>query len=171
VLDFGAVNRLPDGPPEPIGRLLRAAIEDDADALHEGLRAEGFIRPTIKLDARQLLDYLGPPLAPARTDTFRFSRAWLRAQALHVADPRSPAYSTGLQLNLPPDYLLIYRVATGTLGILCQLEAEAGWRQELNTWLPGFAAPKPRKPGAARKRTAPRRPPRPERGGGQEDNA
>lgn len=157
ILDFGAVNRLPDGPPEPIGRLLRAAIDDDAEALHAGLRAEGFIRPTIDLDARRLLDYLGPPLEPARTDTFRFSRAWLRAQALRVADPRSPAYSTGLQLNLPAEYLLIYRVATGTLGILCQLEAEAAWRAELTTWLPGFNhPPKRRAPAKPRKRAAKR---------------
>ncbi len=155
VLDFGAVNRLPDGPPEPIGRLLRVAIDDDAEALHAGLRAEGFIRPTIEIDARRVLDYLAPPLEPARTETFRFSRAWLRAQALHVADPRSPVYSTGLQLNLPPDYLLIYRVATGAMGILSQLEAEAPWRDELGRWLPGFQPKSGRTRSATRKAATP----------------
>jgi hypothetical protein len=65
----------------------------------------------------------------------------MRAQAARVADPRSPAYSTGLQLNLPPEYLLIHRVTMGTIGVLCQLEAEAAWRPELDRWLPGFAEP------------------------------
>lgn len=155
VLDFGAVNRLPDGLPHPIGTLLRAAIHDDAEAVHSGLRREGFIRDGIELDARRLLDYLAPPLEPLRTSTFRFDRAWLRAQALHMADPRSPAYSVGLRLNLPPEYLLMHRVATGGMAILCQLEAEAAWEAELAAWLPAF---KPAR--RARKTSSVRRKPR-----------
>ena len=139
VLDFGAVNRLPGGLPEPIGRLLRLAIEDDAEGVLAGLRSEGFVKSSIDLDARRLLDFLAPILDPVRADSFRFDRAWLRAQATRIADPRSPAYSTGLQLNLPPEYLLIHRVTMGTIGVLCQLEAEAEWRPELDRWLPGFA--------------------------------
>ena len=138
VLDFGAVNRLPQGLPEPIGRLLGAAIDGRADTVLAGLRAERFVLPTVQLDAQRLLDYLAPGLEPLRATTFRFSRAWLRTQAVRVADPRSPLYSTGLQLNLPPDYLLIHRVTTGAIGILCQLEAEAAWQAELSRWLPGF---------------------------------
>jgi predicted unusual protein kinase regulating ubiquinone biosynthesis (AarF/ABC1/UbiB family) len=142
VLDFGAVNRLPGGMPASIGPLLRAAIEGRADIVLDGLREQGFVRPGIDIDAQQLLDYLSPGLEPARAKTFRFSRAWLRSQAMRVADPRSPAYSTGLHLNLPPDYMLIHRVTMGTMGVLCQLEAEAAWSGELRTWLPGFAKPR-----------------------------
>jgi predicted unusual protein kinase regulating ubiquinone biosynthesis (AarF/ABC1/UbiB family) len=138
VLDFGAVNRLPDGLPEPIGRLLRLAIDDDAVGVLAGLREEGFVKSSIDLDARRLLDFLSPILDPVRADEFRFDRAWLRAQATRIADPRSPAYSTGLQLNLPPEYLLIHRVTMGTIGVLCQLRAEASWRTELEHWLPEF---------------------------------
>ena len=58
VLDFGAVNRLPDGMPPSIGPLLRAAIEGHADVVLAGLREQGFVRPTIDLDAQRLLDYL-----------------------------------------------------------------------------------------------------------------
>jgi predicted unusual protein kinase regulating ubiquinone biosynthesis (AarF/ABC1/UbiB family) len=140
VLDFGAVNRLPDGLPAPIGRLLRLAIDDDAEGVLAGLREEGFVKRSIDLDGRRLLDYLSPILDPVRADTFRFDRPWLRAQATRIADPRSPAYSTGLQLNLPPEYLLIHRVTMGTIGVLCQLRAEAAWRGELEHWLPEFAA-------------------------------
>jgi predicted unusual protein kinase regulating ubiquinone biosynthesis (AarF/ABC1/UbiB family) len=140
VLDFGAVNRLPAGLPGPIGRLLQLAVAGDSDAVLDGLREEGFVKPSIRLDAQRLLDYLAPLLEPVREDTFRFDRAWLRAQAARVADPRSPAYSTGLQLNLPPEYLLIHRVTMGAIGVLCQLHAEGNWRAELGRWLPGFDA-------------------------------
>ena len=138
VLDYGAVNRLPDGLPPSIGPLLELAIAGDAAAVLDGLRHEGFVRPGINLDAQALLDYLAPILEPARAESFRFTRSWLRSQAVRVGDPRSPAYSTGLQLNLPPDYLLIHRVTTGAIGVLCQLEAEGRWRPELERWLPGF---------------------------------
>jgi predicted unusual protein kinase regulating ubiquinone biosynthesis (AarF/ABC1/UbiB family) len=155
VLDYGAVNRLPDGLPAPIGPLLRLAVDGDAQGVFDGLRAEGFVRPGVDLDAERLLSYLAPILDPAREETFRFSRAWLRRQAVRVGDPRSPAYSTGLRLNLPPEYLLIHRVTAGAIGVLCQLEAEAAWRAELGRWLPGFEPPKP-----TRKRTTGKRTPR-----------
>jgi predicted unusual protein kinase regulating ubiquinone biosynthesis (AarF/ABC1/UbiB family) len=143
VLDYGAVNRLPGGLPPSIGPLLRLAIAGDADGVLEGLRGEGFVRAGIELDARALLDYVAPILEPARAETFRFTRAWMRAQAVRVGDPRSPAYSTGLRLNLPPDYLLIHRVTMGAIGVLCQLESRAHWREELERWLPGFAEDRP----------------------------
>jgi predicted unusual protein kinase regulating ubiquinone biosynthesis (AarF/ABC1/UbiB family) len=139
VLDYGAVNRLPDGIPAPIGPLLALAIADDADGVLAGLREQRFVRMGIELDARELLDYLSPLLDPVREESFRFSRTWLRSQAMRVGDPRSPAYSTGIQLNLPPDYLLIHRVTMGAIGVFCQLGAEAPWRAEIERWVPGFA--------------------------------
>lgn len=141
VLDFGAVNRLPDGLPEPIGRLLRIGLAGDADGLLAGLRAEGFVRETTRIDPDRLLAYLLPFVEPITVEEFRFSRAWLRRQAARVADPRSPAYPTGLQLNLPPSYLLIHRVWMGGVGVLCQLEANGHWRAELERLLPGLADP------------------------------
>lgn len=139
VLDYGAVSRLPGGLPLSIGPLLRLAIAGDAGGVLDGLRDQGFVRDGVRLDAVPLLDYLAPILEPARAETFRFSRAWLRSQAVRVGDPRSPAYSTGLHLNLPPDYLLIHRVTMGAIGVLCQLGADGPWRGELRRWLPGFA--------------------------------
>ena len=141
VIDFGAVDRLPDGAPEPIGRLARMALAGDADGVMAELRAEGFVRDKHVVDAKQLLDYLAPLLDPVATSSFRFSRAWLRAQAVRIGDPRSPAAALGRQLNLPPSYLLIHRVTMGTIGVLCQLGGEADFRAEMERWQPGFAAP------------------------------
>jgi predicted unusual protein kinase regulating ubiquinone biosynthesis (AarF/ABC1/UbiB family) len=137
-LDFGAVNRLPDGLPRPIGEVVRLALSDDAGAVLEALRAENFVRPDVVVDAQAVLDYLRPMLDPIREPTFHFTRAWLRREAARIADPRSPANTLGRQLNLPPTYLLIHRVTLGGIGVLCQLEAEGPFRSEMERWLPGF---------------------------------
>jgi predicted unusual protein kinase regulating ubiquinone biosynthesis (AarF/ABC1/UbiB family) len=137
VLDFGAVAHLPEGLPPPVRQFLAAALAGDGEEVVRGLKQEGFIKSKIDIDPDKLLSYLLPFLEPVTVDGFRFSRAWLRAQATRISDPRSAHYYTGLQLNLPPRYLLIHRVWLGTIGVLCQLEAGGPWRDELNTWLPG----------------------------------
>ena len=141
VIDFGAVNRLPDGSPEPIGRLARLALRGEADEVLAALRAEGFVLPGIEVDAAEVLDYLLPLLEPVAVPRFRFTREWLRHQAVRLGDPRSPAAQLGRQLNLPPAYLLIHRVTLGTIGVLCQLHGEAAFRDEMARWQPGFAEP------------------------------
>ncbi|MGI8682786.1 MAG: ABC1 kinase family protein [Mycobacteriales bacterium] len=146
VLDYGAVNRLPGGLPAPIGEVCRLALAGEADAVLAGLRAQGFLKPTIEVDAAATLDYLAPLLEPIRRETFRFSRAWLRAQAARIGDPRSPAAALGRQLNLPPAYMLIHRVAIGGLGVLCQLDSEGPFRAEAEQWVPGFAETPPPRP-------------------------
>jgi predicted unusual protein kinase regulating ubiquinone biosynthesis (AarF/ABC1/UbiB family) len=139
VLDFGTVDRLPEGLPLPIGTALRLALADDAESVHSMLRQEGFVKPTIALDPDAVLDYLRPIIEPARVEAFAFDRSWMRAQAARIADPRSPAHQLGKQLNLPPSYLLIHRVTLSTIGVLCQLTATVRLRDELREWLPGFA--------------------------------
>ncbi|MEY9963199.1 putative unusual protein kinase regulating ubiquinone biosynthesis (AarF/ABC1/UbiB family) [Streptacidiphilus sp. MAP12-16] len=139
VLDFGTVDRLPEGLPLPIGAALRMALAGDAEGVLEMLRQEGFVKPSIDLDAAAVLDYVLPIIEPAAAEDFHFTRSWMRSQAARVGDPRSPAYSLGRQLNLPPAYLLIHRVTLSTIGVLCQLDATAPLRAELLEWLPGFA--------------------------------
>jgi predicted unusual protein kinase regulating ubiquinone biosynthesis (AarF/ABC1/UbiB family) len=139
VVDFGAVARLPDGHPEPIGRLVRLALAGDADGVLDGLRDEGFVKPDVEVDAHGILAYLRPMLEPVAAEEFQFTRSWLRAEAARVASPRSPAYQLGRHLNLPPAYLLIHRVTLGSIGVLCQLEASAPYKSIVERWLPGFA--------------------------------
>jgi predicted unusual protein kinase regulating ubiquinone biosynthesis (AarF/ABC1/UbiB family) len=139
VIDFGAVARLPGGLPEPIGRLTRTALDGDARTVLAGLQAEGFVRPDADIDADRVLRYLRPMLEPLARDSFRFTREWMRRQAARIADPRSEVAQVGRQLNLPPSYLLIHRVTIGSIGVLCQLDAEAPYRGIVERWQPGFA--------------------------------
>ncbi|EFL34716.1 ABC transporter ATP-binding protein [Streptomyces viridochromogenes DSM 40736] len=143
VLDFGTVDRLPGGLPATIGESLRMTLDGEAEAVYELLCAEGFVKETIELEPDAVLDYLLPIIEPAQVEEFTFTRGWMRSQAARIADPRSPAYQLGKQLNLPPSYLLIHRVTLSTIGVLCQLGATVRLREELEEWLPGFVPESP----------------------------
>jgi hypothetical protein len=105
------------------------------------MRAEGFLRPGVNVDARQVMDYLGPIVEPLMTPTFTFTRRWMRMQANRITDPRNEEARVGRQFNLPPSYLLIHRVTLGSIGVLCQLGATAPYRALAEQWQPGFARP------------------------------
>jgi predicted unusual protein kinase regulating ubiquinone biosynthesis (AarF/ABC1/UbiB family) len=140
IVDYGAVARLPEKSlPRTMGALIRIATYDDYQDVLDGLRAEGFVKPNITIDPAELRDYLGPFVEPARSETFTFSRAWMREQFQRLQDPRQPGSTLALRLNLPPSYLLIHRVWVGSIGVLCQLEAELPFRGMLEEALPGFA--------------------------------
>ena len=138
VLDFGAVNRLPEGMPPAIGTAVRYALQDDADEVVRILTGEGFVRPGMTMQPQEALDYLAPLLDPLRTETFTYSRAWLRDQGAHLSNRGNPAASLGRRFNLPPAYMLIHRVSLGTLGILCQLGSTFAVREVLEPCLPGL---------------------------------
>jgi predicted unusual protein kinase regulating ubiquinone biosynthesis (AarF/ABC1/UbiB family) len=141
VIDFGAVNRLPDGMPAEIGPLLTIGLDGSAQGVLDGLRELGFVRSSIDLDPQRLLDYLEPFMAPFREDEFTFSRDWLRGVFAHINDPRQPNYAVGYKLNLPPEYLLIHRVWGGSIGVLCQLGGTVRGREIVDALLPGADLP------------------------------
>ncbi|HEX8932883.1 MAG TPA: AarF/ABC1/UbiB kinase family protein, partial [Pseudonocardiaceae bacterium] len=140
VLDFGAAAKLPGGTPRILGMATRLAVEERSEELLELLRSEGFVRPGMQLSAEDVLAYLSPFAGPVRTETFHFTRAWMQSQAERVGDFSGRDFQIGRALNLPPSYLLIHRVSTGTFGVLCQLDATVPLREITQRWQPGFAA-------------------------------
>lgn len=141
VIDFGAVARMPGGTPVPLGRMTRLALNRDTDGLMRELYEHNFIRPGVRIDPTQVLDYLRPILDPLTVEEFTFTRSWMRSQAARIGDLRSEEARVGRLLNLPPSYLLIHRVTIGSLGVLCQLGATAPYRRLAEQWQPGFAEP------------------------------
>src|SRR6266571_1020672 len=130
VLAFGAVDRLPDGFPPFFGKLLRLMHEDpDIETVEHELRVNGFLKEGVTVDLEALHAYLAPLAEPSRVESFKFNREWLRAEASRVTDMRSAA--VGRRLNLPPSYVLIHRVSTAGIGVLCQLECEGEFRAEV----------------------------------------
>ena len=153
VLDFGAVDRLPDGFPPIFGRVLRLIHEDgDPAQLEDELRSNGFLREDVSIDLAALRAFLAPLAEPSKAESFKFSRQWLRTETMRASASRSS--SVVRRLNLPPSYVLIHRVLAAGLGVLCQLECEVPFRAEVLRWMPGYAdiaepAPQPQ-PACAR---------------------
>jgi predicted unusual protein kinase regulating ubiquinone biosynthesis (AarF/ABC1/UbiB family) len=137
VLDFGAVDRLPDGLPPLFGKMLWLVhTEGDIAGIEAELREHGFLLPGITIDPEALRAYLAPVAEPSKQESFTFTREWLRAEAGRMADLRGT--NIGRLLNLPPSYILIHRVSTAGIGVLCQLEATANFRSEVLRWIPGY---------------------------------
>lgn len=136
VLDYGAVARLPDGLPRPLSEMVRLALADRPADVLALLRREQFILPRAELQAEEVLAFLAPFTEPLRSETFHFDRAWLQNLAGRMGDVRGPQFRTSRELNLPPQHLLIHRVTMGTLGVLCQLDADVSIRGIVQRWQP-----------------------------------
>ncbi len=137
VLDFGAVDRLPEGLPPLFGRMLWLVHTDgDIADVEAELRQHGFLLPGITIDLEDLKRYLAPLAEPSKQESFTFTREWMRTEAGRMADLRG--VNIGRLLNLPPSYILIHRVSTAGIGVLCQLEATADFRSEVLRWIPGY---------------------------------
>lgn len=139
VLDFGSALEMPEGMPPTFGRLIRALLGGDHDAIARRLREEGFVRAGRTVDVAKLASYMAPFTEPARHEEFRFTRAWLRGEFGRVNDPRNPDFAVALQLSLPAEHLFTHRVWLGMVGVLCQLEATVPVRSVLERWLPEFS--------------------------------
>src|SRR5215475_14506854 len=138
VLDFGAVDRLPRGLPPFFGRLLRIMHMADPDLaeVERELRDNGFLRPGISVDLEALRAFLAPLAEPSSVETFKFSREWMRWEAARMTD--LSASNISRKFNVPPSYVLIHRVSTAGIGVLCQLECEGAFRAEVLRWVPGY---------------------------------
>ncbi len=94
-----------------------------------------------------------PPCTPSwpRSPSRPGSRRSRSAASGCAAKPRgSPtrAPRLGRRLNLPPSYLLIHRVTTAGIGVLCQLESTGAFRAEMIRWMPGYIREGEALPGA-----------------------
>jgi predicted unusual protein kinase regulating ubiquinone biosynthesis (AarF/ABC1/UbiB family) len=140
VLDFGAVDRLPEGLPPIFGRLLRIMHDPapDINEVERELRAFNFLRPGIAVDLEALRAFLAPLAEPSAVETFKFTREWMRTEAGRVTSDANVA-GIARKFNLPPSYVLIHRVSTAGIGVLCQLECEGRFRDEVIRWVPGYA--------------------------------
>jgi hypothetical protein len=130
------VSRLPEGLPRAMGTILRIARRGDARQVASELHREGFVPADV--NPEDLWDYLAPFVEPAAVPEFQFNRDWMREQFLRVRDP-SASGGMGLQINLPPSYLLIHRVWLGGLAVLSQLNVRAAFVEVLEEFLPGYA--------------------------------
>lgn len=67
------------------------------------MRENRLLQPGVDLEVDKLRDYLAPFSEPSRHEVFRYSTDWLRAEFSRVNDPRSPEFTVGLKLSIPPE--------------------------------------------------------------------
>ena len=137
VLDFGATEPLPHGWPTRLGPLLAAGRDGDAPLLHR-LAASAGLLPPDQVTPADLLALLDPYVEPLRVPAHRFTRSWLQEQTRRASDPFSSAARVQRRLSIPPHHLLLQRVATGLVGVLCSLGATVPVHDEVRRWLPGY---------------------------------
>jgi predicted unusual protein kinase regulating ubiquinone biosynthesis (AarF/ABC1/UbiB family) len=138
VIDFGACAPMPDGLPPVLGRMVALARDDKFDELVELCTESGFVVPGRTVTEKEIADYLRPFTDPIHTESFHFTRAWLQKAAGTAADFNSAQFRTVRSLNMPPEYVMIFRVLGGLVGICAQLDAYAPYMAILTEWLPGF---------------------------------
>ncbi|MFI6599604.1 ABC1 kinase family protein [Nonomuraea sp. NPDC050536] len=135
VLDFGAVKQYPDGHPPAVGPMLRYGAAGDIERVAEVFRQEGVIREGVAVDMDALASFVRPYAEPISVPEFTFTRDWMRERGLYMFGDGTSIFRS---LNVPPDYVMSFRVLTAGYGLLSQLRATAPFRAEAVRWIPGF---------------------------------
>ncbi|MEE3852897.1 AarF/UbiB family protein [Gordonia sp. LSe1-13] len=140
-LDFGAVGHYPNGLPAETGPILRLARDKQYAELKELMVQTDFILASRadRVSAADIEAYLKPYVDPLYSESFHFTRKWMQRAAGKATDVRGDVYKTSRNLNVPKNYVMVFRVLAGCVGIASQLEANAPYRAIMEKWVPGLA--------------------------------
>jgi predicted unusual protein kinase regulating ubiquinone biosynthesis (AarF/ABC1/UbiB family) len=136
VLDFGSVAAMPDGPPEPLGRLAASVLAADGPATVRWARQAGLLTPDVTIEPQLLIDLLHPLVATAAQDSFTYSPEWLRALMPHLAQSRFAAVRR--ELTAHGEYALVWRGVLSVAGLYARLGATVPSRAFELAYSPGF---------------------------------
>ena len=135
VLDFGAAIPLPEGIPTVLTSMMRHALADDAVQLVKVMTRAGYVGRG-GLDPADATAFLNPFIEPMRGPVFHFDRAWMQGIMAVYGDVSGREFRTSRSFALPREYVLIHRVLSASVGILCQLQASAPYREIVRRWMP-----------------------------------
>jgi predicted unusual protein kinase regulating ubiquinone biosynthesis (AarF/ABC1/UbiB family) len=136
MLDFGAVAATPGGIPAPFGQLAAAVLAEDGPGAVQLARQVGALAPHVELDPRLIIELLHPIVATAATESFTYSRPWLRGLVTHFSEPRFAL--TLRNLSPPREYALVWRATLSAAGLFAQLGATVPTRGFHLAYSPGF---------------------------------
>lgn len=139
VLDFGASIPLPEGVPEVLTSMMRLAQAGDSAELVRLMTRAGYVGRN-GLDPADAMAFLNPFIEPMREPVFHFSRAWMQSIMSVYGDVSGREFRTSRSFTLPREYVLIHRVLSASVGMLCQLEASAPYREIVQRWMPEIFA-------------------------------
>lgn len=139
VLDFGASLPLPEGMPEVLTSMMRLALAGEAEDLLALMDQAGYVGRS-GMNPVDAMSFLGPLIEPMKTPEFHFDRAWMQSIVAVYGDISGREFRTSRSFTLPRDYVLIHRVLSASVGMLCQLEATAPYQEIVKTWMPEIFA-------------------------------
>lgn len=131
-LDFGLVKRWAPGEWEVLAPSMDAIIvHRDPDRLVAAMESAGFLATGHQLDPVAVYDYVSSPYRPYLTDTFTFTREFMRDTVARIIDVNGPHAEVIAKLDLPPSFVVLDRVVWGVSALLGKLEITAPWRAML----------------------------------------
>ena len=131
-LDFGLVKRWQPGEWERLSPTLDAVIvHRDPEALADAMEEVGFLVPRHGLSPQQIYDYVSAPYVPYLTDTFTFTRQFMKDTVDKMLDLKGPHGPVIEKLNIPASFVILDRVVWGVSAILGKLNVTAPWRAML----------------------------------------
>lgn len=137
VIDFGSAIGLPDGLPSILTSMVRLAVAHEADALVELMTRAGYVAEGAEsIDPAEAMHFLAPFAEPMTSHGFHFTREWMRTITSRYAHVHGREFRTSRSFALPAEYLMIHRVLASSVAMLCQLEAEAPYREIILRWQP-----------------------------------
>jgi predicted unusual protein kinase regulating ubiquinone biosynthesis (AarF/ABC1/UbiB family) len=131
-LDFGLVKRWSSGEWQQLQPTLDAVVvQRDPGATVKAMEEVGFLVPDHGLTPQQVFDYVSSPYVPYLSDTFTFTRQFMRDTLTKMADLKGPHAPVIAKLNIPPSFVILDRVVWGVSALLGKLEVTAPWRAML----------------------------------------
>jgi predicted unusual protein kinase regulating ubiquinone biosynthesis (AarF/ABC1/UbiB family) len=144
-IDFGMTKTVARRAVETELGVLRAALEEDAEAVHAGLAALGFFEPDDpRFDPARVLAHVQALNAWYATDEpVMLTPAYVSRLLLDAGDPRSEYWDVMRNESLPADSVFASRMQSMTLGFVGQLRTTANWHRAMSEWLYGSAPSSP----------------------------
>ena len=131
-LDFGLVKRWSPGEWEQLSPTLDAVIvRRDVPLLMVEMERSGFLITNHGLDPQQVFDYVSSPYVPYLSDSFTFTRQWMKDTMTKMLDLKGPHAPVIAKLNVPGSFVILDRLVWGVSALLGKLDLDAPWRAML----------------------------------------
>ncbi len=143
-LDFGLVKGWSPGEWQRLSPTLDAVIvRRDPELLMHSMEQVGFLVPNHGLGAQQIFDYVSSPYVPYLSDTFTFTRQFMKDTVATMIDLKGPHAPVIEKLNIPSSFVILDRVVWGVSAILGKLQVTAPFRSMLLEYQAGGAPATP----------------------------
>jgi hypothetical protein len=83
------------------------------------------------LDPQAVYDYVSSPYRPYLTDTFTFTREFMRDTVQRIIDVNGPHAAVIEQIDMPPSFVMLDRVVWGVSALWGKLAVTGRWREML----------------------------------------